>query len=174
MNRQPFGGLVVRLNSLEHAMSTVAELLAKKEQNLLSIAPTATVMEAANLMNKHRVGALLVVDRRGEQLDGIFTERDILQRIIGEKRDPETTNVGQVMTKEVVCCKPDTTLEQARLIFRDKRVRHLPVVDDNGKALGVVSIGDANAWAMDNQEAEIHYLQEYLYGTRTRGSGGYA
>ena len=155
-------------------MSTVAELLAKKDQKLLSIEPTATVMEAATIMNEHRIGALLVVDRRGESLAGIFTERDILVRIVAEKRDPEETAVGQVMTTEVACCKPDTTLEQARLIFRDKRVRHLPVVDDAGKALGVVSIGDANAWAMDNQQAEIHYLQEYLYGTRTRGSGGYA
>jgi CBS domain-containing protein len=155
-------------------MSTVAELLEKKKQELLSIEPTATVMQAATIMNEHRVGALLVVDRRGEQLGGIFTERDILRRIIGEKRDPEKTAVGQVMTSDVVCCKPDTTVEQARLIFRDKRVRHLPVVDDEGKALGVVSIGDANAWAMDHQQAEIHYLQEYLYGTRTRGSGGYA
>ena len=155
-------------------MSTVAELLAKKEQTLLSIEPTASVMEAANLMNQHRIGALLVVDRRGESLAGIFTERDILRRIIGEKKDPEATAVGQVMTTEVACCKPDTTLEQARLIFRDKRVRHLPVVDDQGKPLGVVSIGDANAWAMDNQQAEIHYLQEYLYGPEGQGSGGYA
>ncbi|MGB0767295.1 MAG: CBS domain-containing protein [Phycisphaeraceae bacterium] len=152
-------------------MSTVAELLAKKEQSLLSIAPTATVMEAANLMNQHRIGALLVVDRRGDSLAGIFTERDILQRVVGEKKDPEKTAVGQVMTTEVACCRPDITVEQARLIFRDKRVRHLPVVDEHGKPLGVVSIGDANAWAMDNQRAEIHYLQEYLYGTEGQGSG---
>lgn len=150
-------------------MSTVAELLAKKEQSLLSIDPNATVMEAATMMNEHRVGALLVCE--DDQLEGIFTERDILRRIIGEKRDPETTAVGQVMTTEVACCKPDTTVEQARLTFRDKRVRHLPVVDNHGKALGVVSIGDVNAWAMDNQQAEIHYLQEYLYGSRTRGAG---
>jgi len=153
-------------------MSTVAELLAKKKHTLLSIDPNATVMDAATLMNKHRVGALLVLI--GEQLEGIFTERDILQRIVAERRDPEETAVGQVMTVEVVCCKPETTVEQARVIFRDQRVRHLPVVDDHGKAVGVVSIGDANAWAMDHQQAEIHYLQEYLYGTRTRGSGGYA
>lgn len=155
-------------------MSTVADLLAKKEQNLLSIAPIATVMEAAKLMNEHRVGALLVIDRRGESLAGIFTERDILRRIIGEKRNPEDTAVGQVMTTEVACCKPDITIEAARLIFRDKRVRHLPVVDDQGKPVGVVSIGDVNAWAMDHQQAEIHYLQEYLYGTDGQGSGGYA
>ena len=153
-------------------MSTVAELLEKKEQSLLSIEPTATVMDAANLMNEHRVGALLVVV--GEKLEGIFTERDILRRIIGKRQDPDATTVGQVMTTEVACCKPDITVEAARLIFRDKRVRHLPVVDDEGHAVGVVSIGDVNAWAMDNQQAEIHYLQEYLYGTRTRGSGGYA
>lgn len=150
-------------------MSTVAELLAKKEQSLLSIEPNATVMQAATLMNDHRVGALLVCEEN--QLEGIFTERDILRRIVAERRDPEKTAVGQVMTVEVVCCKPDTSVEQARAIFRDKRVRHLPVVDNHGKALGVVSIGDVNAWAMDNQQAEIHYLQEYLYGSRTRGAG---
>ncbi|MFK7790737.1 MAG: CBS domain-containing protein [Phycisphaeraceae bacterium] len=155
-------------------MSTVAELLEKKEHKLHSIEPTATVMDAANLMNKHRIGALLVVDRRGESLAGIFTERDILQRIVGEKQDPETTAVGQVMTTEVACCQPDITAAAARLIFRDKRVRHLPVVDEKGKPLGVVSIGDVNAWAMDHQRAEIHYLQEYLYGSEGQGSGGYA
>ncbi|MEM1355825.1 MAG: CBS domain-containing protein [Planctomycetota bacterium] len=152
-------------------MSTVADLLAKKEQNLLWIDPNATVTTAATLMNKHRVGALLVID--GEKLQGIFTERDILRRIIGKRQDPDATTVGQVMTTEVACCKPDITVEQARLIFRDKRVRHLPVVDDQGHAVGIVSIGDVNAWAMDHQQAEIHYLQEYLYGSRTRGAGGY-
>lgn len=155
-------------------MSTVAELLEKKEHKLLSIEPTATVIEAANLMNEHRIGALLVVNEDCDQLEGIFTERDILQRIVGEKQDPEIVTVGQVMTVEVACCKPDITVEAARLIFRDKRVRHLPVVDEKGKPLGVVSIGDANAWAMDNQRAEIHYLQEYLYGSEGHPSGGYA
>ncbi|MEM6256727.1 MAG: CBS domain-containing protein [Planctomycetota bacterium] len=153
-------------------MSTVAELLEKKEQSLLSIEPNATVMDAANLMNEHRVGALLVVV--GEKLEGIFTERDILRRIIGKRQDPDETTIGQVMTTEVACCKPDITVEAARLIFRDKRVRHLPVVDDEGHAVGIVSIGDVNAWAMDNQQAEIHYLQEYLYGADGQGSGGYA
>lgn len=155
-------------------MSTVSELLAKKEQTLLSIGPNATVMDAANLMNEHRIGALLVVDDAGQQLEGIFTERDILQRVVGEKKDPEHITVGQVMTTEVACCQPDITVEAARLIFRDKRVRHLPVVDKQGKPLGVVSIGDANAWAMDHQRAEIHYLQEYLYGNEGHPSGGYA
>jgi CBS domain-containing protein len=155
-------------------MSTVAELLEKKEQTLLSIEPTASVMDAANLMNEHRVGALLVVNAECDQLEGIFTERDILRRIVGKKKDPERTAVGEVMTTEVACCQPDITVEAARLIFRDKRVRHLPVVDENGKPLGVVSIGDANAWAMDNQQAEIHYLQEYLYGNEGQPSGGYA
>lgn len=153
-------------------MPTVSELLAKKEHALLSIGPTATVMDAATMMNEHRVGALLVVE--AGHLEGIFTERDILRRVLGERRDPEQTTVGQVMTTEVACCRPDTPLDQARLLFRDKRVRHLPVIDHLGKALGVVSIGDANAWAMDHQQAEIHYLHEYLYGTRTRGSSGYA
>lgn len=154
-------------------MSTVADLLVKKAQTLLYIEPTATVMQAAHLMNQHRVGALLVIDPNEQSLAGIFTERDILRRIIGEQRQPQDTAISQVMTTEVACCKPDITVEAARLIFRDKRVRHLPVVDDHGKPVGVVSIGDVNAWAMDHQQAEIHYLQEYLYGSEGQSNGGY-
>lgn len=112
--------------------------------------------------------------RNASSSKAFFTERDILRRVVGKKLDPEATAVGQVMTTEVACCQPDITVEAARLIFRDKRVRHLPVVDEHGKPLGVVSIGDANAWAMDNQRAEIHYLQEYLYGNEGLPSGGYA
>ena len=151
-------------------MASVGKLLESKDQAVLSVDPHTSVLQAAVLMNEKRVGALLVI--ANDTLQGIFTERDILRRVVAESKDPATTTVGQVMTQELVCCPPETTVAQARLIFRDKRIRHLPVVDGNGKALGVMSIGDANAWAMDNQEAEIHYLQEYLYGTRTRGSDG--
>jgi len=152
-------------------MANVGDLLAKKSQELLSVDPNTSVLDAAVMMNDKRIGALLVVE--GDTLQGIFTERDILRRVVAEKKDPAATAVGQVMTRELICCPPDTPVAQSRMIFRDKRIRHLPVVDEKGKPLGVMSIGDANAWAMDNQEAEIHYLQEYLYGTRTRGSGGY-
>ncbi|XAM00508.1 CBS domain-containing protein [Phycisphaeraceae bacterium D3-23] len=151
-------------------MATVGELLKAKDHTVLSVTPNTSVLDAAILMNEKRVGALLVVE--GETMQGIFTERDILRRVVAEEKLPADVAVGQVMTRELVCCPPDTTVEQARMIFRDKRIRHLPVVDEKGKPLGVMSIGDANAWAMDTQEAEIHYLQEYLYGTRTRGSGG--
>ncbi|MFI4861397.1 MAG: CBS domain-containing protein [Phycisphaerales bacterium JB063] len=151
-------------------MATVGELLAAKEHAVLSVSPNTSVLDAAVLMNEKRVGALLVVE--GDTMQGIFTERDILRRVVAEKKAPSETAVGQVMTRELVCCPPETTVEQARMIFRDKRIRHLPVVDAQGKPLGVMSIGDANAWAMSTQQAEIHYLQEYLYGTRTRGSGG--
>lgn len=152
-------------------MSTVGELLEAKGQQVLSVDPNASVLDAAVLMNEKRVGALLVVE--GETIQGIFTERDILRRVVAEGKDPGATAVGQVMTRELICCPPDTPVAQSRMIFRDKRIRHLPVVDEKGRPIGVMSIGDANAWAMDNQQAEIHYLQEYLYGTRTRGSGGY-
>jgi len=152
-------------------MANVGDLLANKSQELLSVDPNMSVLDAAVLMNEKRIGALLVV--ADDTLQGIFTERDILRRVVAEKKDPAATAVGQVMTRELICCPPDTPVAQSRMIFRDKRIRHLPVVDEKGKPLGVMSIGDANAWAMDNQEAEIHYLHEYLYGTLTRGSGGY-
>lgn len=151
-------------------MPTVGQLLEKKPQGVVSVDPNASVLDAAVLMNEKRVGGVLVLVEG--KLEGIFTERDILRRVVAVKQAPEGTAVGQVMTRELVCCSPETTHDQAKAIFMEKRIRHLPVVDGHGKALGVISIGDVNAWAMDTQEAEIHYLQEYLYGTRTRGSGG--
>jgi CBS domain-containing protein len=120
-------------------------------------------------MNDRRVGALVVVV--DGQIEGIFTERDILRRVVAECRDPESTTVGQVMTRDLVCATACMSVDQAKAVFREKRIRHLPVVDPDGRPLGLISIGDVNAWAMDNHAVEINYLQEYLYGSRTRGAG---
>jgi len=151
-------------------MPNVGQLLKNKTLGVVSVLPNTSVLDAAVLMNEKRVGALLVIN--DDTLEGIFTERDILRRVVAQKSPPAEIAVGQVMTREIICCSPDTTHEQARVIFMEKRIRHLPVVDEQGVSLGMISIGDVNAWAMDSQEAEIHYLQEYLYGTRTRGSDG--
>ncbi|HEV3117886.1 MAG TPA: CBS domain-containing protein [Gemmataceae bacterium] len=143
-------------------MITVKELLGHKGSHVVSIGKYATVVEAALLMNQRHVGAVVVMD--GDHVEGMFSERDVLVRVVGERRDPATTRVEEVMTAEVVCCTPETTLEEARGSMKNRRIRHLPVVDGGRRLVGLISIGDLNAHQVTAQEQTIHLLHEYLYG----------
>jgi CBS domain-containing protein len=124
------------------------------------------VLDAALLMNEHKIGSLLVMD--GGQLVGIITERDLLQRIIAQRRDPAGTSVRDVMTVELVCCRTNTELDEARGVMKNRRIRHLPVVDEERRLLGLVSIGDLNAHLNHDQEVTIHVLTEYIQGRARR------
>jgi CBS domain-containing protein len=143
-------------------MAAVKDILAFKGSQVLSIGPDATVLIAATMMNDHRVGSLVVLDQG--RVAGIFTERDVLRRVVGEQRDPARTLVSEVMTSDVVCCQPDTAIEEIRGAMKNRRIRHLPVVDADGRLLGLISIGDLNAQLAMIQEQTIHLLQEYLAG----------
>jgi CBS domain-containing protein len=142
-------------------MATVMAILTNKGSHVLTIGKEATVIQAALLMNEHKVGALVVTE--GDQVAGMFTERDVLRRVVGEQRDPANTRVAEVMTTEVLCCEPHTSIDEARGVMKNRRIRHLPVVDD-GRLCGLVSIGDLNAHQMTSQEHTIHLMHEYLYG----------
>jgi CBS domain-containing protein len=143
-------------------MSTVKDILAVKGTHVLSISPDATALDAAILMNEHKIGSLLVMS--GGELIGIITERDILTRVVVPRLDPGETPVVDVMTMEVVCCQPHTTLDEARGVMKNRRVRHLPVVDEEQRLHGLISIGDLNAHDAHDHEMTIHVLQEYIYG----------
>jgi len=143
-------------------MATVRDLLVVKGPHVLSIGPEATVLDAALVMNEHKVGSLLVMS--GGQLIGIITERDILQRVVVPRRDPGVTPVLDVMTTEVICCQPHTSLEEARGVLKNRRIRHLPVVDEGKRLCGLISIGDLNAHETHDHERTIHVLHEYIYG----------
>jgi len=143
-------------------MATVKDILLVKGPRVLSIGPEATALDAARLMNQHKVGALLVMD--GDHIVGMFTERDILRRIVAEERPACTTRVDEVMTTEVVCCRLHTTIEEARGAMMNRRIRHLPVVDDAQALLGLISIGDLNAYEAHHHEVTIHFLEEYIHG----------
>jgi CBS domain-containing protein len=143
-------------------MATVRDILTKKGSRVWSLTGETTVLQAAQFMAQHKIGALIVLD--GEHIAGMFSERDILQRVVAEGRDPARTTVGEVMTVEVACCTPDTTLEEARGAMKNRRIRHLPVVDGEERLLGVISIGDLNAFQVADQEQTIFLLNEYLYG----------
>jgi CBS domain-containing protein len=142
-------------------MCTVREILSNKERWVASIGPQASALDAAVTMNRGKVGSLMVMD--GDNVVGIITERDLLQRVLAEQRDASKTLVEEVMTTEVLCCQPHTTIEEARAVMKNRRVRHLPVVDHEGLH-GVISIGDLNAYEAHSQEVTIHVLTEYIHG----------
>ncbi|WP_432798341.1 CBS domain-containing protein [Poriferisphaera sp. WC338] len=145
-------------------MATVNQILADKGDRVWVVDREATVLDAAKMMNEQKVGALVITDEHHVVL-GIFSERDVLRRVVAKGIDPGVVKVGHVMTDEVICTKGKTDLEEARGICMSRRVRHLPVVDDEGKLQGLISIGDLNAWDLSGHKRTIHYLHEYLYGT---------
>jgi CBS domain-containing protein len=142
-------------------MPTVRDILAVKGTQVMSIGPEATALDAAMLMNDHKIGSLVVMS--AGQLIGIISERDILQRVVVPRLDSGHTLVRDVMTMEVICCQPHTTLDEARGVLKNRRIRHLPVLDE-GRLCGMVSIGDLNAYQAHDHEVTIHVLQEYIYG----------
>src|SRR5579863_9247272 len=125
-------------------MSTLNEILREKEGvPLIGIEQEATVLEAVEMMNERSVGALIV--RHAGEMVGIFTERDVLRRVVGKRLDPAGVRVADAMTTRVICCTPATSIEEARELMKTRRVRHLPILDAEGVPVGIVSIGDLNA-----------------------------
>lgn len=144
-------------------MATMKDLLTRKgSSHIWSVGKNATVLQAAQMMSEHKIGALVVLEN--ESIAGLFTERDVVERVVVEQRAPATTHVGDVMTAEVVCCSLQTPIEEARTAMKNRRIRHLPVVDDDGRLKGLISIGDLNAFDAATQEHTISLLNEYLYG----------
>lgn len=142
-------------------MATLREILDRKGSQVHAVSPAATVLEAIYLMNEHGIGALVVLDEG--RVAGMFTERDVLRRVVADQRPPAQLAVHEVMTQPVICCTPWTAVEEAVRIVKERRVRHLPVVDDAGRLEGLVSIGDLNAYHASSQEAALQSLQEYVY-----------
>jgi len=143
-------------------MPTVQDVLSVKGEKVHSVSPSTTVLAAIENMNDHKIGALLVMHDRS--VVGIFTERDVLRRVIGEQKQPANCTVGEVMTEDVICVSPETDLDEVSAIMKNRKVRHVPVCGEDGKLHGMVSIGDVNAYHASNQEAQIHFLSEYIYG----------
>jgi CBS domain-containing protein len=157
-------------------MATVADVLARKGKRVYCVSPVSTVIDAVQIMSKHRIGALVVTTSDSVNLSdscdadasgrvvGMFTERDVLNRVVGEERAPRTTTVDEVMTANVAYCRPETELEDVGATMRERRIRHMPVVAANGRLEGLISIGDLNAWTADGQAIEITYLTDYIQG----------
>jgi CBS domain-containing protein len=144
-------------------MATVREILARKGAEVVAVHPSDTVRHAADSMNQRGIGGVVVVEN--DELVGIFTERDVLRRVVGEGRDPAATPVAEVMTWPVITCLPRTSLEECAALMTARRLRHLPVFDGSALA-GVVTIGDVLAFQVSEQQATIQYMSSYVYDLR--------
>ncbi|MEW6337816.1 MAG: CBS domain-containing protein [Acidobacteriota bacterium] len=142
-------------------MDTIETILSDKGREVIQVAPDATVRQAVELMCERRVGAVLVCDSLS--CAGIFSERDLMNRVILAGKDPAATTVGEVMTPEVACVEPTTGTGEAMAIMTERRCRHLPVVD-RGRVIGVVSIGDLVRKSSQDQEFVIRMLNDYILG----------
>lgn len=123
------------------------------------VEPTATVSEAVELMSKTNVGAVAVVEKGG--LVGIFTERDVMNRVVREHRPPETTKVSEVMTQEVISAKRDMAYGDALRMMVGKHFRHIPVVDDEGHVTGMLSVRDLYEHAVEELSHELNAVVNY-------------
>src|SRR2546430_16634948 len=132
--------------------ATVRDMLAKKGSDVITIAPSETVLRAAELMNERGIGGLVVAER-GRPV-GIFTERDILRRVVAQQRDPTTTRVADAMTSPVIACAPGTTVEEGAAMMTAKRIRHLPVVNEQALSWEI-PIGDALPFQVREQQCKI-------------------
>ena len=138
-------------------MANAAHILSSKHAGVVSVSPQATVLEAAQVMNEHHIGSLVVTE--DERLVGIFTERDVMRRVVAAQRDAATTKIADVMTKQVACASRHTTSDELRNVMREQRIRHVPVVEGT-VVVGMISIGDLNRAEQAVQEETIRYLEQ--------------
>jgi len=141
-------------------MTTVRQLLDRKDRAVFSVGPETPVLEAIRAMAEHHIGALLVM--KGEVLAGIVSERDYARKVILLGRSSSDTPVRDIMTTPVLTVSPETSVEQCMQLVTDKRVRHLPVVDA-GRVVGMVSIGDLVKAVIAAQQQQIEQLESYIH-----------
>lgn len=142
--------------------TTVAQILARKGHQVFSLSPSEPVIDAIKLMSLKGIGAVLVME--DDKLLGILSERDYARRVILEDRSSRTTRVEEIMSKKVYCVSKEQTAEDCLMLMTDRFIRHLPVLEE-GKVVGVLSIGDIVSSVMANKERQIEQLERYVQGT---------
>ncbi len=138
--------------------ATVRDMLRGKS-SIFSVEPGDTVLEALRLMADRNIGAVLV--RSDEKLEGIFSERDYARKVILLGKTSRETLVNEIMTTHVICVEPGWTADQCMALMTERRIRHLPVVEQ-GQLIGVISIGDVVRAVVEEQQFTIDSLQRYI------------
>ncbi|HEX2675464.1 MAG TPA: CBS domain-containing protein [Polyangiales bacterium] len=139
----------------------IKDVLSFKGNVVHSVSRDAPVSEVVRCMRINRIGSVVVLD--GDELCGIVSEGDILRRVLGERRDPESTGVEDIMTNTLRTIDPETSVHEAMALVTDARCRHLPVVE-GGRVVGMVSGGDLTAWMVRELRLEIVDLIGYIHG----------
>lgn len=137
----------------------ISNLLAEKVGTLHTVTTTATVAEAVHIMTENHIGAVLVIE--GEKLVGIFTERDVLQRVVAQYKDPRTTTIERVMTPNPVTITGEETVCDVMNLHAEKHFRHLPVVE-HGQVVGMLSVRDIIGWLADSNCRKAAKLEEFI------------
>ncbi len=141
--------------------TTVRQLINKKGNEVWSIQADATIFEALELMSDKGVGALIVFDQN--QLAGIFSERDYARKVILKGKSSHDTRISEIMTRQVICVRPEQTMTDCMALMTDKHIRHLPVLEGD-KVIGVISIGDVVKEIISAQEFLIEQMENYITG----------
>jgi CBS domain-containing protein len=126
-----------------------------------TISPSASVHDLVNSLNTHHVGAL-VVSADGKRIDGIVSERDVVRAMPGKLDQLINMHVRDLMTVEVLTCTSDTTIAELMTMMTERRIRHVPVVDENGKLISIISIGDIVKAHISEIDSERQALQDYV------------
>ena len=143
-------------------MTTIAQLLNAKGKQIWSVEPKATIFEALEIMSEKGIGALLVME--DGKLEGIFSERDYARKVILKGKSSKETPVGELMTKKVFYIDPQKTTNDCMAMMTAKRIRHVPVIEDN-QVMGIVTIGDVVNQIISEQEVTINHLENYITGS---------
>ena len=143
-------------------MTTIAQLLKAKGKQIWSVEPKATIFEALEIMSEKGIGALLVME--DGKLKGIFSERDYARKVILKGKSSKETPVGELMTKKVFYIDPQKTTNDCMAMMTAKRIRHVPVIEDN-QVMGIVTIGDVVNQIISEQEVTINHLENYITGS---------
>jgi CBS domain-containing protein len=145
-----------------HIPGTVDSILNHKSATVWHVAPTTMVFDAIELMSKHNIGALPVME--GDRLIGVFSERDYTRKVVLKGKTSKTTMVREIISTPVVTVVPDATVEECMRLMTDKRIRHLPVVEDKS-LVGIISIGDVVNWIISAQHSALEQMEHYISGT---------
>ncbi len=144
-------------------MNTVQDVILKKGSDVLTASPSASLAQSLALIAEHNTGSLVILDSEGV-VAGIFTERDFARYCAGKKSVDMTMPVSALMTRSVVCVSLEHTLEDCMALMTSKRLRHLPVLQD-GRLMGLISIGDVVKSVIHEKENLIDQLEHYIVGS---------
>jgi CBS domain-containing protein len=144
-------------------LNKVRQILKAKGGQVWTISKDSTILDGLKLMAEKQIGSLPVLE--GEQVVGIFTERDFARRVGPDRRKPEETRIEEVMTRELITVDPDQTVNDCMMLMTENHIRHLPVMDE-GRLVGIISVGDVVKDIIEELEFHVEQLKSYITGLR--------